>query len=334
MNFKGYLFLVCATSLVAFGQTVSNNEKPIINPNTVDGVLAHVNGKPIMQTDIYQFILPHRKNIIDNNLMPNATQLEIDERCLFLSLEDAINNQLILDAYYGNTELSIPQKAFDQRINEIIERKFNGDKSKLMAELVKNRITYQEWKKTIEDSIVISAMVAGNVVQNIHISNGDIYSEYEKNKSKYTIKATAHLGMLQAENKDVYTNVVAKLEAKEDFSDIIKELKLFGNTQEPAGSIGWVKIDEDLTAIFAEPAAALKVGEISAPIEVQGKYYFIKKFDEKAGKEKTFAEVRNEIEAVIFAREVERLKAEWIKRLRSEAAIEYHIAIGYHIEKR
>ena len=63
-------------------------------------------------------------------------------------------------------------------------------------------------------------------------------------------------------------------------------------------------------------------------------YYFIKKFDEKAGKEKTFAEVRNEIEAVIFAREVERLKAEWIKRLRSEAAIEYHIAIGYHIEKR
>ncbi|MBO7222504.1 MAG: hypothetical protein J6V70_00030 [Kiritimatiellae bacterium] len=238
MNFKGYLFLVCATSLVAFGQTVSNNEKPIINPNTVDGVLAHVNGKPIMQTDIYQFILPHRKNIIDNNLMPNATQLEIDERCLFLSLEDAINNQLILDAYYGNTELSIPQKAFDQRINEIIERKFNGDKSKLMAELVKNRITYQEWKKTIEDSIVISAMVAGNVVQNIHISNGDIYSEYEKNKSKYTIKATAHLGMLQAENKDVYTNVVAKLEAKEDFSDIIKELKLFGDTQEPAGSIG------------------------------------------------------------------------------------------------
>ena len=54
-------------------------------------------------------------------------------------------------------------------------------------------------------------------------------------------------------------------------------------------------------------------------------YYFIKKFDEKAGHEKPFTEVRKEIEAKIFAREMNRLKAEWIKRLRSEAAIEYHI---------
>lgn len=325
MNLKGFIFSILVATVTVFGTNVFAEETPIINPNTVDGVLAHVNGKPIMLTDCYQFIPAHKKNIVENNLMPNATPMEMDERCLILALDDAINNRLILDAYYGNPDLNIPQKIIDQRINEIIEKRFGGSRAKLTTELAKNRLTYQDWKKTIEENIIISAMVNGNVVQNIHISNGDIYSEYEANKDKYAVKGTAHLGILQADNNDIYTNVVAKLEAKEDFSAIVKELKLTGDTNVPAGSIGWVNISEDLTPIFGEPAAALKVGEISAPIEVQGKYYFIKKFDEKSGYEKPFAEVRKEVEAKIFAREMDRLKAEWIKRLRSEAAIEYHI---------
>lgn len=325
MNLKGFIFSIVVVAATIFGANVYAAEAPIINPNTVDSVLAHVNAKPIMLTDIYPFIPAHRKNIVDNNLMPNATPIEIDERCLFLALDDAINNRLILDAYYGNPDLNIPQKIIDQRINEIIEKRFDGSRAKLTTELAKNRLTYQAWKKTIEESIIISAMVNGNVVQNIHISNGEIFSEYQANKDKYSVKGTAHLGILQADNNDIYTNVVAKLEAKEDFSAIVKELKLTGDTNDPAGSIGWVNISEDLTPVFGEPATALKIGEISAPIEVQGKYYFIKKFDEKPGYEKPFAEVRKEVEAKIFAREVERLKAEWIKRLRSEAAIEYHI---------
>lgn len=325
MNLKGFIFSILVAVATLFWTNVYAADKPIINPNTVDGVLAHVNGKPIMLTDIYQFIPAHRKNIVDNNLMPNATPIEIDEHCLFLSLDDAINNQLILDAYYGNPDLSIPPKIIDQRINEIIEKRFDGSRAKLTAELAKNRLTYQAWKKTIEESIIISAMVNGNVVQNIHISNGDILSEYNANKDKYSVKGTSHLGILQADNNDIYTNVVAKLAAKEDFSAIIKELKLTGDTNDPAGSIGWVNINEDLTSVFGKPATALKIGEISAPIEVQGKYYFIKKFDEKAGYDKPLAKVRKEVEAEIFTREIERLKAEWIKRLRSEAAIEYHI---------
>lgn len=325
MNLKGFVFSILVAVATLSWTNVYATDKPIINPNTVDSVLAHVNGKPIMLTDIYQFIPAHKKNIIENNLMPNATPIEIDERCLFLALDDAINNRLILDAYYGNPDLNIPPKIIDQRINEIIEKRFDGSRAKLTAELAKNRLTYQDWKKTIEESIIISAMVSGNVVQNIHISNVDIYSEYKANKNKYAVKGTAHLGILQADTNEIYTNVVAKLEAKEDFSAIVKELKLTGDTNDPAGSIGWVNITEDLTPVFANPATKLKVGEISLPIEVQGKYYFIKKFDEKAGYEKSFAEVRKEIEAEIFAREVERLKAEWIKRLRSEAAIEYHI---------
>lgn len=325
MKFQGFIFLLSITSIIAFGQAISSQTKPIINPNTVDGVLAHVNGKPILLTDVYPFIPANKEKIKKSNSAQNLTSTAIDELCLFLSLDDAINNKLILDAYYNNPDLNIPPKVIDQRITEIIENRFNGDKSKLTAELVKNRITYKEWKKTVEENIIFSAMVAGNVIQNIHISNSDILEEYEANKEKYTVKSTAHLGMLQAESEDIYTNVVARLEAKEDFSTIIKDLKLFGDNQEPAGSIGWVKINEDLTPIFAKPATSLKIGEISEPIEVQGKYYFIKKFDEKEGYEKPFAEVRKEIEASIFAREVERLKAEWIKRLRSEAAIEYHI---------
>lgn len=324
MNFKRFIFSVLA-AIVLISNNVYAIEKPVINPNTVDGVLAHVNGKPIMLTDIYPFIPAHRKNIIENNLMPNATPVEIDEHCLFLSLDDAINNRLILDAYYGNPDLNIPQKIIDQRINEIIEKRFDGNRAKLTAELAKNRLTYQAWKTTIEESLIVSAMISGNVVQNIHISNAEIFSEYNANKDKYIVKGTAHLGILQADNADIYTNIVAKLEAKEDFSNIIKELKLNGASSDPAGSIGWVNISEDLTPVFAEPAAALKIGEISSPIEMQGKYYFIKKFDEKAGHEKPFTEVRKEIEAKIFAREMSRLKAEWIKRLRSEAAIEYHI---------
>lgn len=325
MNFKSLIFIFCFAATAVMGQSISGPTNPVIDPNMVDGVLAHVNGQPIMLTDIYKYIPANRRKIIENNLMPNATPYQIDERCLYLSLDDAINNHLILESYRNNPDLSIPPNFVDQRINEIIETKFGGSRAKLIEDLVKNRLTYQAWRATIEDNIIQSAMFSFNVAQNIHISNSDIFKEYNANKDQYTIKSSTHLGILQAETEDVYTNVVAKLAAKEDFSAIIKEFKLVGDTNDPAGSIGWVNISEDLTPVFGEPAKALKIGEISAPITIDGKYYFIKKFDEKAGYQKPFAEVRKEIEAQIFAREVERLKAEWIKRLRSEAAIEYHI---------
>lgn len=325
MNLKGFIFSILVVAATIFGANVYAAEAPIINPNTVDSVLAHVNGKPIMLSDVYQFIPAHTENIVSNNLMPDATTEEINEHCLFLALDDAINNQLILEAYYGNSELAIPPKVIDQRINEIIEEKFDGNRSKLLTVLSKNRLTYQEWKKSVEESIIISAMINGYVIQNIHISNGEVFAEYNANLDNYVVKSSAHIGLLQADTEEVYTNVVTRLEAKEDFSAIIKELELNGANNDPAGSIGWVNISEDLTPVFGEPAAALKIGEISAPIEVQSKYYFIKKFDEKPGYQKPFAEVHKEVEAKIFAREMDRLKAEWIKRLRSEAAIEYHI---------
>ena len=65
MNFKRFIFSVLA-AIVLVSNNVYAIEKPVINPNTVDGVLAHVNGKPIMLTDIYPFISAHRKNIIEN----------------------------------------------------------------------------------------------------------------------------------------------------------------------------------------------------------------------------------------------------------------------------
>ena len=325
MKLKGIIYILFFIAATVMGQHLTTPANPVINPNMVDGVLAHVNGKPIMLTDIYPYIPANRRKIIENNLMPNATSYEIDEKCLFLSLDDAINNNLIIEAYHNNPDLSIPANYIDQRINEIIETKFGGSRAKLIEELVKSRLTYQAWRESIEENIIQSAMFSFNIAQNIHISNSDIFKEYNSNKDKYTIKSSTHLGILQAETEEVYTNVVAKLAAKEDFSAIIKELELTGKENDPAGSIGWVNIKEDLTPIFGEPATALKVGEISAPISVEGKYYFIKKFEEKPGYQKPFTEVRKEIEAEIFAREVERLKAEWIKRLRSEAAIEYHI---------
>lgn len=325
MNFKRFSFILFFITTTLIAQVMPAQTKPILNPNMVDGVLAHVNGNPIMLTDVYSFIPANRRKIIENNLIPNATAKQIDEYCLILSLDDAINNHLILESYRKNPDLSIPQHYIEQRINEIIETKFEGNRAKLIEELVKSRLTYQAWRTTVEENIIQSAMFSFNVAQNIHISNSDIYNEYNANKEKYTVKSSTHLGILQAETEDIYTNVVARLEAKEDFSTIIKELKLVGDTNDPAGSIGWVNISEDLTPVFGEPATALKVGEISAPISVEGKYYFIKKFDEKPGFKRPFTEVRKEIEAGIFAREAERLKAEWIKRLRSEAAIEYHI---------
>lgn len=325
MNFKRFSFILFFITTTLIAQVMPAQTKPILNPNMVDGVLAHVNGNPIMLTDVYSFIPANRRKIIENNLIPNATAKQIDEYCLILSLDDAINNHLILESYRKNPDLSIPQHYIEQRINEIIETKFEGNRAKLIEELVKSRLTYQAWRTTVEENIIQSAMFSFNVAQNIHISNSDIYNEYNANKEKYTVKSSTHLGILQAETEDIYTNVVARLEAKEDFSTIIKESKLVGDTNDPAGSIGWVNISEDLTPVFGEPATALKVGEISAPISVEGKYYFIKKFDEKPGFKRPFTEVRKEIEAGIFAREAERLKAEWIKRLRSEAAIEYHI---------
>jgi parvulin-like peptidyl-prolyl isomerase len=66
---------------------------------------------------------------------------------------------------------------------------------------------------------------------------------------------------------------------------------------------------------------ALKSGEVSGLVEINGYGYIIRKDEQKDARVLTFEEAHSLIESRLKMRQSEKLYKEWIARLRSEAYI-------------
>ena len=81
--------------------------------------------------------------------------------------------------------------------------------------------------------------------------------------------------MLEDANQELISEVQAKLDAGDDFSELVKQYSQDVASAETGGDLGFTTGDTFPEA-FEEALAALDVGEVSAPVETDSGTHFIK----------------------------------------------------------
>ncbi|MCB1234833.1 MAG: SurA N-terminal domain-containing protein [Verrucomicrobiae bacterium] len=73
------------------------------------------------------------------------------------AVEDLINKRLILEQFRlaGGT---INRKYIDSAIDQFIEMRFNGNRDSFLQELEKSKISFEEFRKSQEEAIILQAM--------------------------------------------------------------------------------------------------------------------------------------------------------------------------------
>ena len=263
----------------------------------VDGVAATVGTETILRSDVL------------NEL---ARMGAPDGEGYSQVLNQMIDRKLILKAAH-ESKMTMQEWVIENRVREIVNKSFGGDRNKLIEALGKQRMSYPEWYAKTKDDLVIGAMRYQVVDKNAVASPAAMRKEYETHKSRYV-----------KDHKVSVSVILLKPEEQAKRDEIAKSLK--EKTFEELGGKKYENVKpEDLfkPEVCAEIEKMPK-GTISHWIEIDGWSFLLRKDAETTGKALSFDEAYDDIEAAVKEEEVHRLYTAWVERLRAETYIKVY----------
>ena len=263
----------------------------------VDGVAAAVGTDSILRSDVL-------------NEIARAGTPEPPEYADVLNR--MIERKLILKAAQ-ESKMTIQEWVVENRVREIVNRSFEGDRNKLIETLGKQQISYPEWYAKTKEDIVIGAMRWNVIDKNVTASPSAMRKEYESNAARYVKdhKVSVSVILLQPEEKAKREEISAALKDK-SFED------LGGKKYEN------VKPEELFKPEVCAEIDKMPKGTISHWIEIDGWSFLLRKDAESTGSKLSFDEAYDQIEADVKEKEAKRLYTAWIDRLRAETYIKVY----------
>ena len=270
----------------------------------VDGIAATVGNETILKNDIYNEL--RRAGLDESHYNEMRTTL--------------IDRKLILKAA-SESKMTLQEWVVDNRIREIIDDAFGGDRNKLIAMLGQQKIPYTEWRKKIRDDMVVSAMRWNTVDKYTNASPSEMKAEYAAHPERYAQGAKTTVAVILLRPADIdKKDMISELLQTREFGDIAKDY-----SADPRAADGGLWKDVVATEVFrpeiAEEISKMPKGTISDWIDLDGWSFLIKKINDTSEKTRSFAEAYNDIEANVRDANARKAYNEWIERLRSETYI-------------
>jgi len=299
----------------------------ILNTLPMDGYAAVVNERIITIGDVMMSIYEAHERL---RTRYGGEELESRRHELFLSgLEKLIEQNLILEEF-EDAEGQIPDRAIDDRINDIIFESFGNDRSELLSALAKDGITLEEWRETIRERIIISAMRRNVIGDKVIISPRQILDAYSEQQNRFQQPEQVRLSLIFLKQGEDSEKTLEKItETRESildgklFADAAREVS--GDSSAAAGGDwGWVQ-PADLRDELKNAITNLPTNQISEIIYTSEGLYLLQVEEHKQSYTKTLEEVRLEIESELKEKEGERLYKAWMERLRNKHSILYYI---------
>ncbi|MGI5867831.1 MAG: peptidylprolyl isomerase [Kiritimatiellia bacterium] len=315
------LFAFVFASLARGAEASAAGNDPM--DGVVDGVAAFVNDEAVTIRDVMVGVPAQLKAMAEQPGFWDKTRSEAFAAAYQASLDMAIERCLVLQAYQAGTE-RISEKALAQFLHETIESRYDGSVAKLQEDLAKSRMTYDDWKRIMEENIVVRSMRQSFVTGNVHVSPNAIAAEYEARKEDLKKPATVNVFVFALPDDDdfaaghaAFTNRLASGEA---FETLARELSV-DVMADVGGDYGFIVPEVVLAPALAEAVNKLKDGEVSEPVPLGSRRYVLFRKASTPEKDATLRDVREQIEAELHAQEADRLYTRWIARLREAAVI-------------
>jgi parvulin-like peptidyl-prolyl isomerase len=292
----------------------------------VDGYAAVVNGTVITKGQVWLVIAPVEAQL--RQVYSGAALNEQLDLAYEKTLDSLIERQLVIDEF-NRLGLAVPDNLIDAQIDEQIYNDFKKDRFAFMNELKEAGITIAAWREEIRAQIIMSIMRKRQVTSKVLVSPGQVREAYEKNSEKYVIPAEVELRMIsfdlgqdeeqKAIQKKMANTVRERLMKGEDFGKLAREVSV-GARADDGGYFGWI-VPNSRRAELAEVLEKLAPGEISEVIEAGNHLYLLTIEARKSERTVPFEQVESTIMAELRNAEAQRIRDEWVSRLKSGAFI-------------
>ncbi|MBD1379277.1 peptidylprolyl isomerase [Metabacillus arenae] len=182
---------------------------------------------------------------------------------------DQVLKQMI-DTMLLEKKYKVSDKEIDAKIKDY-EKQFGGKESLDQALEQKGIKGENEFEKMIKQELLFEKAATDGV----KVSEEEIKKAFDE-KYKEEIKASHIL----VKDEKTATEVKAKLEKSEDFSQLAREYSIDPGSKDRGGDLGYFR-KESMVPEFDKVVFSMKVNEISNPVKTQHGYHIIKVTDKK-----------------------------------------------------
>jgi len=304
----------------ASAQGLPVNKNPAV---LLDGVAAYVNTEMITIGDVMSEV--RRSPWADT--APELRERRLRE--LYTATLNALIDRKLILAAAQKSKMELQPWAVDNRIREIVANNFDGDQTKLHNLLSDRKIAFEEWKKNIEEDLMITAMRYQQVEKRVTPTPSEVRAEYEANKGRYQTETATAVSMIildppgQAGDETVEARaakIEAALKAGTSFASLAKTYSKDAKASS-GGSWGKVNPEDVFRKEIVDALAKLKPGETSPVVVLDGYGYIVRKEEQQDARALTFEEAAPFVESHLRMRQAEKIYKEWTDRLRAEAYI-------------
>ena len=314
---KLILFFVCAATAV-FSQTAS---QPRVTP--VDGYAARVDNQIITYGDVRTHIAPMLQQVVQQYqgqmLVSQMQQLLEDGR-------EALIEEALITAETKHAQFQIPPHVVDEEVEAMIQQRFDGSRVKLTQALISQRMTFEEWKQEVADSLLVRIFYNQEVLQKVQVLDEDVRAEYERVKEELRIPFRVKYRYIlinkgvteeeQAVKRKQAEDTLKKLQDGADFLAVANQV-----SEGDTGLSPW-RDPADVKQVMRPALYATPAGEISGLVEGESVFYIIQVESRQEEGFIPFEEVQEKIRETLSGQERQRLHDALIDRLSAKHYIE------------
>jgi parvulin-like peptidyl-prolyl isomerase len=294
--------------------------------DVLNGIAAVVNDEVITFSQVRELVgakeQAARQQLKGEELVEKIKEIRLQ------AINDLIDRQIILQEF-KKQKFQIPEYFINDRVSTIVREEFGGDRQAFVRTIEAQGFTLERFKDLERDKIIVQEMTRSAVKQNVIVPEAKLAEFYKSNIEEFSSSEEMKLRMIAIKKGD---NSPAKRRLTEEIRAKIMDGAEFGEmahlysdhtTQDQYGDWGWINkkvLNEELT----KAAFSLKAGEVSRVLDIGDTYYLLFAEAKKAGTQKPFKEVRDEIEKHLTQQERQKLRQEWLQKLRKKAFIKMY----------
>ena len=244
------------------------------------------------------------------------------------AINDLIDRELILQEF-KKQGFKIPDYFIDERVSAIIREEFGGDRQAFVRTIEAQGFTLARFKEMERDKIIVQEMTRAAVKQNIIIPEAKTAEFYRQNVQEFSTGDEVKLRMITIKKtggsdnrRKMIEEIRTKVADGADFGGLSR-MYSEGPEQEQDGDWGWID-RKKLNDVLTKAAFALKPGEVSPVIEYADAYYLLYVEAKKPAKVTPLKDVRDDIEKRLMQQERQKLREEWLQKLRKKAFIKMY----------
>ncbi|GFO67719.1 chaperone SurA [Geomonas limicola] len=298
---------------------------PALAPaQVIDSIAAVVND---------ELITTHELDREYQQLQKEQQQLPASEK---MGLRTAALNRLIDKKLIDQKVRELDVKVLDDEVKAAIEdvKKQNRmTQEQLVQALAAQGLSFDEYRRQLREQLERLRLMSQEVRSKIQVGDQEVQDYYNANLARYGaieqfrarhifFKVDKKGGAAELAKVEAHANEVLKeAQAGKNFVELAKKYSDDPAAAKDGGDLGTFK-RSDMLAEIGDTVAAMKPGEVSNLVMSQAGLHIIKLEEKGLGQAKPLAEVKNDIEELLFKKKADERFTQWLKDLRTSVAVD------------